>query len=555
MKMIKKYRFLFAATLFALAGFSTLIQLNASNATPNNGSSKPEKDEFLLQLMTYMLSQWHYSPKAIDDSLSVAVYDGYTSTLDFGKRYFTQADMDILGKYRLDIDNQIQNGDLTFFHTSTSIFKGRMKEISTALDSILAKPMDFSVKENFNTEEKTFPATKAQMIDRWRKYFKYNVLTRVYADLQIEKDKAAKDSTYTAKNMAEIEAKAREGVRKNYQDYFKRMEEMKDEDWFSMFINTMTTYFDPHTSYMAPREEKDFNNKMSGQLEGIGAVLQQKDGYITISSIMPGSPSAKNGKLEVGDQILEVAQGDNEYVSIVGMQLDDAVDLIRGKKGTTVRLKVQKTDGSFMEISIVRDVVEIEDTFVRSAVVEKDGKKYGVVYIPKFYVNFENKDGRESSADLAKEIEKLKKEGISGIILDLRNNGGGALSGAVNMGGLFINEGPIVMTKGKDGRSRSLNDTDPSVTWDGPLVILINGLSASASEIFAGAMKDYNRAIIVGSKQTFGKGTVQNVVELDNMVRSKLFGDETLGALKLTIEKFYRVNGAGNQLHGVKADV
>lgn len=550
MNLIKRYKYLWAATAICLAGFSAVIKLNAAPA-----DRQPDKAQFLTQLVSYMLGQWHYNPKPIDDSLSVSVFNEYLKTLDFGKRYYTKADSALLEKYRYDVDNQILAGDTAFFHSATSIFKERMALVSGALDSLMAIPMDFSAKESLVLDDSTYAYSMSDVMDRWYKYLKYNVLTRVYSDLKVEEDKAAKDSTYVPKKQAELEQKAREAVLKNYRDYFKRIAELDNEDWFSMYLNAFTTYYDPHTQYMAPREEKDFNASISGQLEGIGAVLQQKDGYITIASIVPGSPSAKSGQLAVGDQILEVAQGNDEYVSIVGMRLDDAVDLIRGKKGSTVRLKLQKADGSIKETPLVRDVVEIEDTFVRSAVVEKDGRKYAVIYVPKFYVNFENKDGRESAEDLAKEIERLKADGIEGIALDLRNNGGGALGGAVKMGGLFIEQGPIVQTRSRDGQVRVLPDNDPSVAWSGPLVILINGISASASEIFAGAMQDYNRAIIIGSKQTFGKGTVQNVVELDNMVRGKIFDEGALGALKLTIEKFYRVNGSGNQIRGVKSDV
>lgn len=553
--MIKKYRFLLGSSLIVLVGLCTLIRLNASQPS-ESPTRQPQKEEFILQLVSYILSEWHYNPKAVDDSLSVAVFDGYMSTLDFGKRFFTTADVAVLEKYRYDVDDQIMNGDLSFFNSSTQIFKERMRQVSSELDTLLKDPMDFTIDEYYTTEETTYPASREEMIDRWRKYLKYNILTRVYADEEIEREKASKDSTYTPRTYAEIETKAREGVLKNYHDYFRRMEKLSSDDWFSMYVNSLTTYYDPHTTYMAPEEEKEFNESMSGQMEGIGAVLQQKDGYITVSSIVPGGPAAKDGNLAAGDQILEVAQGDSLYVNIVGMMLDDAVEMIRGKKGTTVRLKVQKAaDGSFREISIVRDVVEIDETFVRSAVVEKDGRKYGVIYVPKFYVNFEDKNARESAADLEKEIQHLKEEGVEGLVIDLRNNGGGALSGAVKMSGLFIDKGPVVSTKSRNGYPRSLNDDVEGLSWDGPMVVVINGLSASASEIFAGAMKDYNRAVIVGSPQTFGKGTVQNVIELDDMVRSELFGKEKLGALKLTIEKFYRVNGAGNQLHGVASDV
>lgn len=314
-----------------------------------------------MQLVSYILSEWHYSPKAVDDSLSKAVFDDYLKTLDYGKRYFTSSDIALLDKYKYDIDNQILESDMAFFRSATSVFKERLAQVSSSLDSLLAQPMDFNAQETLNTDQQDYAPDMKGVLERWRLYLKYNVLTRLYSDLKQEDKKAEKDSAYVKKSQAELEKKAREGVLKNYKDYFRMMDEFNDDDWFSMYMNAITGYFDPHTSYMAPRDEKDFNTRISGQVEGIGAVLQSKDGFTTISSIIPGSPSAKSGQLSVGDQILEVAQGNDEYVSIIGMRMDDAVDLIRGKKGTTVRLKVQKADGTIKEVPIVRDVVEIEE--------------------------------------------------------------------------------------------------------------------------------------------------------------------------------------------------
>jgi carboxyl-terminal processing protease len=363
--------------------------------------------------------------------------------------------------------------------------------------------------------------------------------------------KEKKKLTYTQEQFEEFEAEARKGTLKNYDDFYDNIKDFSHADWFSTYLNSITEAFDPHTAYFAPRTKKEFDESLSGKLEGIGARLFMKNDYIKISELISGGPAWRAGELEVGDIILKVAQGDEEPLDVVGMRLSKAIEFIKGKKGTEVRLTLKKIDGNIEVISIIRDIVELQETFVKSSVIEKDGKKFGVINLPKFYIDFKDSQARNCAKDMAIEIERLKKENIEGILIDLRNNGGGSLPAVIEMAGLFIKDGPIVQVKYKNEKPIVQKDRDKSVLWDGPMVVLTNELSASASEIFAAAMQDYKRAVIIGSKQTYGKGTVQNVLNLNQYYKS----DDDLGGMALTIQKFYRINGGSTQLEGVKPDV
>jgi carboxyl-terminal processing protease len=317
-------------------------------------------------------------------------------------------------------------------------------------------------------------------------------------------------------------------------------------DWFAVFINAIVEEFDPHTYYFAPEDKDRFDVAMSGNYEGIGARLQKKMDAITITELISGGSAWRQNKLEVGDQIIKVRQEDEkEATSIVGMRLDDAVKLIKGPKGTNVILTLKKVDGSIEDLSIPRDVIELEETYAKSSTVEKAGKTFGVINLPKFYVNFDDYTNRNAASDIKKEIERLKAQGMEGLVIDLRNNGGGSLKTVVDMVGLFIEEGPVVQVRITGEPKEVLKDKDRSITWDGPLVILVNELSASASEILAAAVQDYKRAIVIGSKQTYGKGTVQNVLDLNRLMRNNTLGD--MGALKYTTQQFYRINGGSTQ--------
>jgi carboxyl-terminal processing protease len=355
------------------------------------------------------------------------------------------------------------------------------------------------------------------------------------------------------KSFVELEKETRETAKKSLDEYFGFMNDLDRDDWFSVYINSITTRFDPHTNYFAPEEKDRFDVSMSGKLEGIGARLQKKNDFTEISELISGGPAWRGKQLEAGDLVMKVAQGNGPAVDVVGMRLDDVVKKIKGPKGSEVRLTVKKVDGTVKIISIIRDVVEIEETYAKSSVVNKNGLKYGVIYLPKFYIDFENKDGRDAGKDIALEVERLKKAGVSGIVLDVRDDGGGSLSTVVDIAGLFIEQGPIVQIKSAGRKKEVLYDRDNKIEWDGPLVIMVNSFSASASEILAAAIQDYKRGIIIGSKQTYGKGTVQNVIDLNQFVRNSDIGD--LGALKTTTQKFYRINGGSTQKEGVSSDI
>jgi len=350
-------------------------------------------------------------------------------------------------------------------------------------------------------------------------------------------------------NVLETESRAR--VVSNMTEFYERFDELTYSDWFTTYINCITEQFDPHTSYFDPSIKKRFDQSMSGKLEGIGARLQKQNEYTKVIELISGGPAWKQGDLEVGDLIVKVAQADGEPLDIVGMRLDDAIEFIKGKKGTEVNLTVKKIDGTTQVITIIRDIVELEETFVKSSLVEKDGRTFGIIDLPKFYIDFDKRNSRNSTSDMAQEIERLKKENVEGLVIDLRNNGGGSLQTAIEISGLFINKGPIVQVKYRDTEPEIKKDMDSKIQWDGPVVVLVNELSASASEIFAAAMQDYKRAVIIGGKQTFGKGTVQSVLDLNRYVNL----DEDMGALKMTIQKFYRINGGSTQLEGVHSDI
>jgi carboxyl-terminal processing protease len=451
--------------------------------------------------------------------------------------------------------------------TSTLLAK-RTLEIQSLYREILAKPFDFSVQETWETDptKATYAANTAEQRDQWRKMLKYQTLARLSEMMDDEakkKDKplaAAKVGASPAttsdkvRTPAEMEADARKSVLKYYNDYFADLIQTDANDRLAAFANAIANTYDPHTDYLAPIARDNFDIAMSGRLEGTGAQLQEDEGKLKVTDIVAGSASARQGELKVGDIILRVAQGAAEPVSVEGMRFEKAVKLIRGPKGTEVRLTVRKPDGATVVIPIIRDVVIIEDTYAQSALIKQGGRTYGYLHLPGFYADFGGKGGRSSAADVKAELAKLSKENVAGVVLDLRYNGGGSLRDAVDMGGLFVPTGPMVQVKTSRGAAQPVADTDPTVQYSGPLVVLVNKYSASASEILAAAMQDYHRAIVMGST-TYGKGTVQQVFDLDNAVNAQANALKPLGSLKLTIQKFYRVSGGSTQFKGVTPDI
>lgn len=536
-----------------------LVLAAASCSFTNKSFDNPDKDKLLIELITYVLERGHYSPKDMNDDFSKEVYEDFLEQLDPLKRYFLQSDLDEFAQYKDKIDDQLKETDLTFFNVVYDRLIMRMGEAKEIYANILEKPFNYNTAESINVdyENLTYAKNKKELKERWRKQLKFSTLG-TYDDKITEQNKTKarddKPEDFEEKSLATLEKEAREASKRSFDEYFDIIDDLERKDWFTMFINSVVEEFDPHTFYFAPQDKDKFDQSMSGKFEGIGARLQKKMDHIKVTELISGGPAWKGKLLEVGDEIQKVRQeGEKEATSIVGMRIGDAVKLIKGPKGTKVFLTIKSVDGSIKEVEIERDVVELEETYAKSSLIQKGNHKYGIINLPKFYIDFEQVDNRNAASDVAKEIDRLKKEGMEGLVLDLRDNGGGSLRTVVEMAGLFIKEGPIVQVKSTNSRKDVLRDNDESIQWDGPLVILVNELSASASEILAAAMQDYKRAIIIGSKQTYGKGTVQNVYDLNQSLRNSTFGD--VGALKITTQKYYRINGGSTQLEGVKSDV
>ena len=508
----------------------------------------PDKDKLLMQLVTYLLEEGHFQPKDFNDSFSEDVYNRFLKTIDPYKQYFYKSDVKEFETFKTLLDDQIKNYDLSFFNLVHNRLTQRIEESKAVYTDVLGRPFNYDLDEVYQSDAENleYVSSKKELSNRWRKQLKFSTLTD-YHDMLSDADNDNKSN-------AEIDEEARKSTLKSLEEVSVYFDDMRRDDWLAMYINAISESFDPHTYYFAPQFKDRFDAEMSGKYEGIGARLQKKMDKISITELISGGSAWRQNKLQVGDVILKVRQEDeDEAVSIVGMRLDDAVKLIKGPKGTNVILTLKRVDGTIEDLSIPRDEIELEETYAKSSIVKKSKYKFGVINLPKFYIDFEDVNSRNSTTDVKREIERLKDEGVDGLVLDLRNNGGGSLKTAVEIGGLFIKEGPIVQVRSTGEDRQVLKDRDPSVSWDGPLVILVNEFSASASEILAAAMQDYKRAIVIGSKQTYGKGTVQNVIDLNRMIRNNTNGD--MGAFKFTTQKYYRINGGSTQLEGVKSDV
>ena len=543
---MKKIKFLLIATI--LTGIFYGFTLSSSIINP-------EKDKLLLEVLAYVLERGHYDPETIDDAFSESVFMNYIESMDGQHRFFIQADLNNFNQYKTKLDDQIKGSELEFFDHTHQKYIQRQDQIKAFYKPLLERPFDFSLDEEIDLdyEKMGYAESLSELKNVWIKYFKLSTLG-IYSDNKEEELKKHKlDSTYVMLSDVDLEKQAREITRENMDVYFEVRNDLQRKDYFSIYLNAIATQFDPHTFYFAPQEKERFDTNISGKFEGIGARLQKKNQQIRIVEVISGGPVWRDKLLEVEDIIMKVAQENEEPVDISGMRIDDVVKLIKGPKGTKVYLTVKHVDATVEIIPITRDVVELEDAFAKSSIILKGEKKYGIIHLPKFYIDFKDYEQRNAASDVQKEIEKLKKENVEGIILDLRNNGGGSLQTVVDMTGFFIKDGPVVQVKSTGGKKQVLVDTDSSVSWNGPLVLMVNEFSASASEIIAAALQDYKRAVVIGSKQTFGKGTVQNVIDLNQIISKNTHGD--LGALKLTTEKFYRINGGSTQLEGVKSDV
>ncbi len=540
--------------LMLVAG--SFLAFKTTGAGTKNSSVPPTKYEKILKLVGDMLEQAHYSPQDINDAFSKKIFKKYLADIDVEKNMYLQSDIDALKKFESKIDDEIKGAPVEFFLAAGKTFNRRMEETAKMYDEILSKPFDFTIDEDviLDGDKLSYSASEAEKKDRWRKKLKYMALER-YTDLLDTREKNKGKEGFVVKTNEELEKDARDKVRRIIDRTFERYRlKFSDDDKFSLFVNAITTTMDPHSEFFPPVDKRYFDEEMSGRFYGIGASLQYDDGNIKVASVLSGSPASKSGEIQAGDVIQKVAEGKAEPLDLTGYTVTDAVKVIRGKKGTEVKLTIKKLDGTIKTVSLIRDEIVQDETFARSAIVKNNTSKIGYIFLPEFYADFDHPNGPRSYVDVAKEVTKLKEQKVDGIVIDLRNNGGGSLYDVVQMAGLFIDEGPIVQVKDRDNKPSVLKDKDRNVLYSGPLAVMVNEFSASASEIFAAAIQDYGRGIIIGSTSTYGKGTVQRNIGLD-AENGFSMSNSDLGTIKLTLQKFYRINGGSTQLRGVNSDI
>ena len=539
---------------FVISGvISLVIYFEVSNL--NFSSDQTNKDRLLLDLVSLVLDKLHYNPQIIDDSFSKDVFDDFLEAVDSQKRFLLKSDIEFFSQYEFLIDDQIKSADIEFFNVVYQTILTRIDEVEAFYDEILKTPYNFNIDENINLnyDDLDYANDINELKSIWRKRLKLSVLDGFASKKEINNQNIDKED-YDEKSDNTIEEESRSSIKDNLVDFFQFNSELEKSDWFSIYLNSIVTQYDPHTNYFAPEAKEVFDQNMSGKFQGIGARLFKRNQQVEISEVIIGGPVWKDNLLNVGDIIISVAQSiDEDPTEISLMKLTDATDLIKGEKGTKVYLTVKRVDGGIEQVEITRDIVELEETYAKSSIIKDETNTYGLINLPRFYIDFDDYGERNAASDLKNEIINLKDKDINGLVLDLRNNGGGSLKTVIDITGFFIERGPVVQVKSIGGRKEILKDNDSSVLWDGPLVILVNEFSASASEILAAALQDYNRAIIIGSKQTYGKGTVQNIIDLNNVISGNTYGD--LGSLKITTDMFYRVNGSSTQLEGVKSDI
>ncbi len=535
--------FSFIALLFVVLSFS-------STSGPTN-----QKESLVLKSIVFYVQNVHFDPPTMNDAYSSEVFEEYFDRLDPAKRFLLSGEIEELSKFKTELDDEIQSSNLDFFDASFKLIEAANLRAQSYFEKAIKSDFDFSIDENIESDyEKILPCeTEIDLQERWRKLIKLQILQII----EEEKTKQASDEFEGERKSDEtIYSDAITKVEKRYNRWFNNRLKKRRVDWFTTYVNSALGVIDPHTSYFKPKDKEDFDLRLSGAMEGIGARLTMEDDYVKIVSIVPGGPASKQGELEADDLIERVAQEDQSPVDVVGWNMDAVIGLIRGKKGTKVRLYVKKKDGSTKEIKITRDVIIFDEGYAKSKIVQLKNRpeKFGYLLLPSFYFNAGRRGGERTSAtDIRKELQKLNDEQVDGIVFDLRNNSGGSLQDVIKIAGLFIEDGPVVQVKPRSGEPIVMSDKDKKAIFDKPVVVLVNQYSASASEILAAALQDYNRAIIMGS-ETFGKGTVQRFYNLDNAMR-KESDFKPLGELKVTNQKFYRIDGSSTQLRGVTPDV
>ena len=549
-KGMKMKSLLFLSVVGVLGG---VVFMNFFQKPPQ---STPAKEAVLIRSILDGLENMHYQPKQVDDDFSQKLYDLYLKDVDGGKRFYTQKDIDQLEKYKKELDDQAKAGTFQFMDLSIQMMEASLIKTKAWYTEILSAPMSFQVDERIETDGKKLKWAKddADLKSRWQKLLKFEVLDYI-SDETTKQEK--EDFKGEKKSFEQLEIDGRKKSLDKYDKWYKRLAKLDRTDRVETYLNSITNIFDPHTNYFSPKEKENFDIQMSGKLEGIGARLQSDGEKTTVTEVVAGGPAWKQGELAAEDVIEKVAQEGEEPLDIMGWEIDEVVSKIRGPKGTKAILTVRKPDGSTKQIEIVRDVVIMEEGFAKSLIIADEAKndqKIGYIYLPKFYADFTAAGTTSCAVDIEKEVAKCKTEGVSGIILDLRGNGGGSLRDVVRMSGLFIEKGPIVQVKSRAREPEILSDRDNTVQYDGPLIVMVNGFSASASEILAAALQDYKRAVIVGSNVSYGKGTVQRFLNLDQVVNVD-DNLKPLGEMKLTVQKFYRITGKTTQLDGVVPDI
>ena len=550
----------FIPVILALTAASLFIAFRSEGKNDNEDNPKSKYTK-VLRNAGMLLEEGHYSPRKIDDDFSKIVLKKFTEDLDNEKSVFLKTDIASFKKYEDKIDDEIHGSELQSFFAINDVYTKRRDESFVIINEVLAKPFDFSKDETvqLDRDKLDFPKNEEERKDIWRKSLKYITLSK-FVELQEDREKNKGKKDFVVKADSTLEREARDQVRKRMERSMttKKTHETTDEN-FSTFVNAITKNMDPHSDYFPPVDKRSFDESMSGSFYGIGAQLKEDDGKIKIASLIEGMPAIRSNEVKVDDEIIKIGEGKAEPVDVTGYSVTDAVKLIRGaEKGSEVRLTIKKADGTIKVVSLLRDKINLEDTFAKSAVINGD-HKIGYIYLPEFYQDFQNPNGPRCSNDVAKEVEKLKAENVEGIIIDLRGNGGGSLSEVVKMAGLFIEEGPVCQVKSRDeAKPVVLRDRDKNILYTGPLTVMVDETSASASEIFAAAIQDYKRGIIIGSTSTYGKGTVQRNISLSPESENPLFANrktEDLGTIKLTLQKFYRINGGATQLKGVIPDL
>lgn len=547
-------KFIPVLLILILAGLFITYGVNGKSERKNEDPK--EKYQKILRNVGIVLEQGHYSPKKIDDKFSKEVLERYIKTLDPDKYIFLHSDINSFKKFENVIDDEIHGSPLKSFYTISEVYKKRLDETSAISGEILTKTFDFNLNEFFEPDgdKKKFASNPEERLNYNRKRLKYMVLGR-YVDLQQQREKNRKDSAYKADSVLQKEAIT--AVSKQIDRYYETLKNHNTpDDMFSTFVNAITGTMDPHTNYFAPVDKRSFDEMLSGTFYGIGAQLREEDGRIRVVNLITGMPAWKSGEIDPEDEIIKIGEGEAPPIDVTGYALPDAVKLIRGEKGTEVRLTLKKANGTTREVSIIRDKISLEETYAKSAVIN-GVNKIGYIYLPEFYADFNDPNGRRAAIDVEKEVKKLMDAHVKGIVIDLRGNGGGSLADVVEMVGLFVKAGPVVQVKGRGEKAVVLDDRNKDVLYNGPLTVLVDELSASASEIFAAAIQDYHRGIVIGSSSTYGKGTVQRSISLDPQSQNPLFSrpSEGLGDVKLTFRKFYRINGGATQLRGVVPDV